>query len=365
MELIKTYSYNDITIIPAVISDVNHRKETNVFTDDNMLPIFTAPMSNIVSIDNFNTFENNHINAILPRNIDLQTRMSYLAKGKWVAFSLREFQTIFCYQEHIYPYENMKVCIDIANGHMRMLYASITTCKQRYKNIKIMVGNIANPETIKHADEYGVDYIRVGIGGGDGCTTTTFTGIHYGIASLIEKCAEIKKQNNLNIKIIADGSIKKYSDVAKALALGADYVMIGSMFASLIDSAAKIYHRKNILTQEEINTLQEQEDGNYHYFSTILNRNYTDLQTPKHIYKLFYGMASIQGQKDFNKSEIKSPEGTSKIIPITTTIEKWSKNMINYLQSTLSYTGWFDIKYLNRAQCCIISNNTQNSLNQK
>ena len=85
------YSYNDISIVPAVVTNVEHRAECNPYTDklgESTLPIFTAPMSTVVNEQNFELFEQNKIIPILPRNISLETRIEYLKCGKWVAVGL-------------------------------------------------------------------------------------------------------------------------------------------------------------------------------------------------------------------------------------------------------------------------------------
>ena len=108
-----------------------------------------------------------------------------------------------------------------------------------------MVGNIANPETYRICVESRVDYVRCSVGTGAGCITCSNTGIGYPIASLISEIAAIKEELIDNgvpefslTKIVADGGIRNYSDIVKAIALGADYVMCGSIFAIMLESAA-------------------------------------------------------------------------------------------------------------------------------
>ena len=160
------YSYNDITVKPAKISFVEHRNECNVYKEDGKLPIFTAPMSSVVDENNFQKFEGSKINAILPRNIDLTIRYNNSCIGNWSAYSLHEFYECFC-NEYGQCNSPTKALIDIANGHMNLMYEYVKKAKEIHgDNIIVMVGNIANPETYKVAYNAGVDYIRVGIGGG-------------------------------------------------------------------------------------------------------------------------------------------------------------------------------------------------------
>ena len=162
------YSYNDISVVPAIISDVCHRGECNPFVHDNMLPLFTAPMDTVVSRTNYKEFYGAGITPILPRTEDLELRKEYAINGDWAAFSLQEFIDIFCNEEKKVPNGNdIKALIDVANGHMACLYEAVRKAKRIHgRLITIMVGNIANPETYRVAAEAGVDYIRCGIGSG-------------------------------------------------------------------------------------------------------------------------------------------------------------------------------------------------------
>lgn len=363
------YSYNDVSVIPAYVSTIEHRNECNPFLEDNKLPIFTAPMSTVVNLDNFVLFENNYINTILPRNIDLDTRIDYVKKGKWVAFSLNEFIDLFVNDKNIEEFNNSTikhVLIDVANGHMMKIYQNTQKAKEIFgDNIEIMVGNIANPHSYMLAYNYGVSYVRVSIGSGQGCITSSNTSIHYPNASLIDETFKVKKEisekNGIPIdklpKIIADGGIRNYSDVIKALALGADYVMIGGLFSTLIESAGNIFYfdekQQKTIIQDKY-SIKEQ-DGVFHDNIKIINHE---------LYKEFYGMASKKGQIDINGKKTKTSEGVTKILKVTTNIHKWVNNMISYLQSAMSYTNIKNVKFMNNAHVILISNNTYNSVNK-
>ena len=118
------YSYNDVMIIPSKVSNIEHRSECDPFHKDGYLPIFTAPMSTVVDLDNYQLFEDNHIHSILPRNISYDIRLEYALNNKWAAFSLKEFEDFFCDEGYVKHYikHKKKVLIDIANGHMKKLF---------------------------------------------------------------------------------------------------------------------------------------------------------------------------------------------------------------------------------------------------
>lgn len=140
------YSYNDVTIIPAEISYITHRSECNPFYYNDRLPIFTAPMSSIVNLNNIDTYVKNHITPIIPRNIPFEERLNLCNSGYWVAMSLDEFKNLDSLV--LNPELSYKICVDVANGHMASLYNAIKDVKKKFPSIIIMTGNIANPDTL-------------------------------------------------------------------------------------------------------------------------------------------------------------------------------------------------------------------------
>lgn len=349
------YSYNDIGIVPAEVSYINHRSECNPYINDK-LPIFTAPMSSIVGLNNYKLYDENKIIPILPRTVALEDRIQHAIGGDWVAMSLNEFVENFNGSK-LPTNSAYRICVDIANGHMFSLWEKVKEIKEEYSQLIVMVGNIANPMTYKHLCEYPIDYVRVGIGGGNGCITSSNTGIHYPMASLISEIKKIKEtvhkfSNNSLPKIIADGGIRNYSDVIKALALGADYVMIGSVFAECRESSDEIYYDwKFNKINKHLSPIK---------LSTPLD--YID-KNEINIYHKFYGMASKEGQLALNGEVTHTAEGISKFIPIKYTLPQWTKNMEDYLRSAMSYTNAKTLEQF-KAEIIILSNNTFNSVNK-
>ena len=358
----KGYSYNDLTIIPEVISDVESRSQCNPFVSENKLPIFASPMASVVDDANYDTFINNYITPIIPRNIDIKTRILKMNEQKWVALSLREFEDLFInnYKDRLEEIGfHYFICVDIANGHMKSLYekcreAKMAAVKGGYK-LTIMTGNIANPETYKwiinYNDNYGkiIDYIRVGIGGGSGCITTSNVSIHYPQASLINECYKIKKHWKTYISsrdivpyIVADGGIRNYDHVIKALALGADYVMIGSLFAQCIESAGIKYMGMMNNSPMKFNYDAYVEDSLYIDSNGNWMGRIKQLRNEDYIGELnvkFFGMASADGQKSISGKKTKTSEGITKYLTVKYTLSGWVNNMMSYLQSAMSYTN--------------------------
>lgn len=109
---------------------------------------------------------------------------------------------------------------------------------------KFIAGNVATADGFKFLADHGADVVKVGIGGGSICTTRYKTGFHIPTAYSIWQCRQEEKYHG--VPIIADGGLKHFGDIAKALVLGADMVMSGRWFAECIDSPAKIEHGKKV-----------------------------------------------------------------------------------------------------------------------
>lgn len=419
------YSYNDLTIVPSVISDVASRSECNPFIEDNFLPIFASPMASVVSEDNIDIFLENGIIPIIPRNINIERRKYQMKEQQWVALSLKEFEEIFvnkAYELGTDFNEHYFIVVDIANGHMKSLYQKCVKAKELARDygykLTIMTGNIANPKTYEwicrnagYLDKNGkrvtaIDYIRVGIGAGFGCVTSSNCSIHYPQASLIEKCYQIKQQlliktddTNPNYhkpiwnekefpKIIADGGIRNYDHVIKALALGADYVMIGSIFAQCIESAGEKTKNEKVRIKAQLNRYKSYKYDGTNWWGIYTDRFIKENSKPwkdkinewnKHIesglftkddadYKLailrykskvkeleedkfigpievkFFGMASKDGQIAISGKKTKTAEGITKYLPVKYTLAGWVENMASYLRSAMSYTDCKDVK---------------------
>lgn len=333
------FSLDDIVLIPAVFSHIKSRQQCSPYIGEhsllpgtnNKLPLFTAPMSCVINENNYQEFKNNGINTIIPRNVYINTRLN-LAKDTFVALGLEEFKTLI--KEESLPYK-MYILIDVANGHMHQLYALAKYAKEKYKdNLVLMVGNIANPVTYLEYSKIGVDFVRVGIGTSPVCTTSANSGIHYPMGSLLENIGIIKDENKRLFNkqgwkfanIVADGGFNNFDQINKALALGADFVMLGKIFAKTQEACGKMMsevypHNLDVpftefIKDKDINTVK--------YYKS---------------FRHYYGMSTKKAQKEFGKEGNKTAEGIAIKIPVEYTIAGWVDNFKHYLRSAMSYTG--------------------------
>lgn len=359
------YGYEDLTIVPHKLTRVKSRSECDPYTIRDTLPIFASPMASVVSDKNYNSFIENGIIPIIPRNIDFEKRVKLMENGLWVALSLDEFSNLFCdFESSRYNtvdyYPDFRICIDIANGHMVQLYEKILMARQceleRPYNLVIMAGNMASPETyetlceqnIRTMIEYHVklvDYIRTSIGSGQGCTTSSNVGVHYPPGTLIDECRKIAdKYEKYRPLIVADGGIKGYRYVNIALALGADYVMIGGLFSQTLESAGEkvVYIFDESPEDCPSNSLTEYEDLYCDFNTGDWYGTYKGVEVKLgKIDSKFFGMASADGQKSISGNKTKTAEGVTKYLPVKYRLDKWAENMAWFIRSAMSYCDSF------------------------
>lgn len=135
------------------------------------------------------------------------------------------------------------ITIDIAHGHSQAMIETIDWLRKTFKDkIDIIAGNVATPEATKDLINAGADAIKVGIGPGSMCTTRIITGCGVPQLTAIAWCAEVAK--SFNVPIIADGGVKVSGDVVKALAAGAQTVMLGSLLSGTLETPGPIHYGK-------------------------------------------------------------------------------------------------------------------------
>lgn len=333
------FDFNDISLVPEIITTIKSRDDVNPYDADGMLPLFAAPMDTVIDRYNYTKFKNIGINVCTPRNEPVWDNDCF------ESISLQEFENFLVSYRVKYFSKNTKkrVLIDIANGHMESLY---NMCKEFYElrysdKHELMIGNVANPKTFEKYAELGVDYIRVGIGGGSACLTSANTGIHYPMASLIEECYKIKKDNNFETKIIADGGFRNFDEIIKALAIGADYVMIGGILNKTLESCSPI---------SLFNCIELSESN-----AEFIWDNLPFLR--KFMSKSFRGMSTKQVQTKWNKNKLRTAEGIVRKNKIEYKLSKWVDNFEDYLKSAMSYTNSKNLEEFKQTDYVLITEN--------
>jgi hypothetical protein len=196
------------------------------------------------------------------------------------------------------------------------------------------------------------------------CLTTQQTGIGYPMASLIHEIYKDKRRKKFkNVKIVADGGFKKYSDIIKALALGADMVMVGSIFGKALECCSNKYNFINdqyIDLGVKYSTDQYPIDGEENKTEEILNQ----LLSEDRLYAKFRGMSSKEVQEKWGRKEIKTSEGVVKFQKIEYTLKGWYENFEHYLRSAMSYTNSSNLKEFRGSNFNIVTNASYKRFNK-
>ena len=351
--------FNDILITPAVTSSIRSRSEINPYKSDigqtPWLPLFVSPMDTVIGLDNWRLYLESKMPICFPRDIRPESfkeeengLLSAYSSVIFFSYSLDETSQLCEWLQNNKGEDlEFNVLIDIANGHMKHMVDLVKELRSRTK-MKIMVGNIANPETYRVLSEAGADFIRVGIGFGGGCLTAMNTGVGYSMAQLVKECSDIKDEmesmDQKTSKIVADGGFREYSDIIKALALGADYVMLGSILNKCLESSGDTYW-KGIKVSSDI--------------AGFLWRRKFKLE------KKFRGMSTKEVQKKWGKEKLTTSEGVVRMRTVKYTLEGWTENFIDYLKSAMSYTNSRELKdFIGNVKWTVISQNSFNRFNK-
>jgi IMP dehydrogenase len=153
------------------------------------------------------------------------------------------------------------IVIDTAHGHSRGVVDKLKEVKSKFPKLDVIVGNIATPEAARYLVDAGADAVKVGIGPGSICTTRVIAGVGVPQLSAVNDVA--KELEGTGVPVIADGGIRYTGDIVKAIAAGADIVMIGSMFAGVEESPGEtiIYEGRKFKSYRGMGSLEAMQKG--------------------------------------------------------------------------------------------------------
>ena len=162
------------------------------------------------------------------------------------------------------------VIIDTAHGHTKGVVEVLKTVKKKFPELEVVVGNIATPEAAKYLVEAGADAVKVGIGPGSICTTRVVAGVGFPqFSAVLEVAAAIKGSG---VPVIADGGIRYTGDIPKAIAAGADCVMLGSLLAGTKESPGEtiIYEGRKFKSYRGMGSVEAMKQGSKdRYFQDV------------------------------------------------------------------------------------------------
>ena len=236
----KTYSYDDVLLIPQ-FSDIRSRSEIDISANlgkgiELQLPIFASPMDTVSEGEMGSALTAHGGCAIIHRYNTIREQMAEINKvpsPRIVGAAIGISGDYLERASALVDYGADFLCVDVAHGHHIMMREALHELRKMFgEHYHIMAGNVATLQGINDLADWGADSVRCNIGGGSICSTRIQTGHGLPGWQTIVECSMTDRDG----KVIADGGIKNSGDIVKALAAGADAVMVGSLFAGTTET---------------------------------------------------------------------------------------------------------------------------------
>ncbi|MDJ0810036.1 MAG: guanosine monophosphate reductase [Desulfobacterales bacterium] len=313
-------TYDDVLLVPSYnhwesrkVVDTSIRDKSGKLQLD--LPLLTANMDSVTEAAMANYIGAKGGIGVLHRFVSIEDNVRMFQ-----ACEVPAFVSIGCSDEDLQRAEALRDAgaglfnIDVAHAHARYVGKTLKKIRDMLgREACLMAGNVATYAGADYLASLSADIVKVGIGGGSVCTTRIKTGFGVPNLTAIKNCARVDRS------VVADGGIRTPGDIVKALAFGADFVMIGSMLAGTRPTPGEVITRR-------------------------------DPQGNEYKVKLYRGMASSEAQDDFHggMTEWKTAEGISLDVPYRDDEDLILADIIGGLRSGLTYGGASTIRELQR-----------------
>ena len=315
----KVLSYDDVLLVPKY-SDIISRAEVDITTDlDKVItldiPVIGAPMDTVVgtematALSHMGTFGVLHRYCTIGEQADMVSEVIGRSLGEHpIAAAIGATGDFLERANELVGAGAEILCVDVAHGHHQLVKRAIGQLRGAFgSDIHIMAGNVATAQAFEDLSNWGADSIRVGVGGGAACSTRTRTGHGLPVLDSIMQCAESEG----SAMLIADGGVRGSGDIVKAIAAGADLVMVGSLLAGTDESPGSVI---------------------------------TDERTG-HKRKVYRGMASGDAQNSW-RNKVSVVEGVSTTVPYKGSVVDVMENIVGGIRSGLSYSGCQNLNQL-------------------
>lgn len=317
----KTFDFNDVMLVPKK-GILKSRSSANTSiplgSREFVLPAVPANMSTIIDETLAEWLAERDYFYVMHRfDVDpVAFTKRFQGKGLFASVSLGVKPADYSFvdefvKESVVP---EYITVDVAHGHADTVVNIVKYIKEKLPETYVIAGNVGTVEGALELEEAGADAVKVGIGPGAACRTAPNTGFgtqKYQL-SVVEEIADALQ----TAALIADGGIREYGDIAKAVALGADMVMVGSMFAGHDENPGEII---------------EDEHGEK--------------------FKVYFGSAS-----EHQKGEKKYVEGTKLLLPYKGAISETLRTIQENLQSSISYAGGEELLDLRKVEYVLLNN---------
>lgn len=305
---INALDYSDVFILPQY-SSITTRSEVNISSKLGNLkipiPVISANMDTITGLKMAEAIHQAGGIGAMHRFMDIKdNRNSYSILKE--ELGLECFVSIGVNRDskerakELYKIGARYFVLDIAHSHSTNAKEMVLWFKSEFKDAHLMVGNVATPEAVQELEQWGADSVKVGIGPGSVCLTKDVTGVTVPQLTAIINCADVA-----NVPIIADGGIKAIGDIAKALAAGADFVMLGGILAGCDECPGEVINNS----------------------------------------KVFRGMASRDAMRQIRvEGQMPTPEGKVITVPLKGPVQSIIEDIAGGLRSAFSYVNAYNLQ---------------------
>lgn len=296
------------------------------------IPIMAANMDTTGTFEVAEVLSSHHVVTVIHKAASLEAWREFGEKHAdalpYVAVSAgaqeKELEHVSSILE-MFPQIQM-ICLDVANGYTEVFVEQVRRTRKRFPEHILIAGNVVTGEMTEELLLSGADIVKVGIGPGSVCTTRVMTGVGYPQLSAVIECADAA--HGLGGWIIGDGGCTAAGDLAKAFGGGADFVMLGGMFAGHIESAQEVVHV----------------DGK--------------------AYARFYGMSSETANAKYagGLDKYRASEGREVLLPLKGSLHDTVQEVLGGLRSSCTYVGAKTLKELHKRTTFIRVSRTVNEV---
>ncbi len=338
--------FSDVLIRPKR-SPLGSRKEVDLFrtfhfrhTDKTLttIPIIASNMDGVGTFNVANTIAKEGLMTCLAKTYQQDEYISFYShceQPSIIAYTMGISDADFEKFSYVYKQDSHKInfiCIDVANGYSERCSDFVAKMRDSFPDLIIAAGNVVTGDMTAELILKGADIVKCGIGSGSVCTTRIKTGVGYPQLSAIIECADAA--HGLEGHIISDGGCTSSGDVAKAFGAGADFVMLGGMFAGHNEGGGEIIYDK-----------QSNEPTGIRFYGMS-----SDTANKKH----------FGGLKDYRSSE-----GRETIIPYKGPINSTVQEILGGIRSACTYVGAQTLKSLPKCTTFIKVHRTHNTIYEK
>lgn len=249
------------------------------------------------------------------------------------------------------------ICIDVPNGYIPQVKELVMKIREKYPICLLMVGNVVTGDIVEDLILSGADIVKVGIGSGAQCLTRKQTGVGRPQFSAVVECADAAHQ--VGGMVCSDGGITCPGDIGKAFGAGADFVMIGSLYAGTNEADGETIFEYEVTNKYLPDYFLDFETGNTntdYIEGSGMEPVFGDKANRKSVlrrYKKFYGMSSTLAQEKFGngKPNYRASEGRVTLVPCCGSVREVNEEFLGGLRSTMTYLGATKLKDI--PKCCV------------